>query len=172
MHGMLATLWLLWLSLYTGQLQGSVNSGSEHSSYNSSQTHIPRSILANTGLSLFPALGRGVSDCSSPWSCCSSKVCTKQCNNGEILQDVLKCGPRGNLTVLNCNCVTYNSKQNLTEVGLCIYNCRRKYKSLYIALSPNKADLNDFMCGNEFNRAGSCVGNARRVTTLSSIPLT
>ena len=170
MHGMLATLWLLW---HIGHLQGSVgklNSGSEHSkvsSYNSSQTQIPRSVLANTGLSLFPALGRGVSDCSSPWSCCSSRVCTKQCNNGEILQDVLKCGPRGNLTVLNCNCVTYNSKENLTEVGSCIYNCRsdfsgRKNKSMYIVLSPNKTDLNDFMCGNEFNRAGTLCGQCKK----------
>ena len=167
---MLATLWLLWLGLYIGHLQGSVgklNSGSEDSkvsSYNSSQTQIPRSVLANTGLSLFPALGRGVSDCSSPWSCCSNKVCTKQCNNGKILHDVLKCGQRGNLTVLNCNCVTYNSKENLTEVGLCIYNCRngRKYKSLYITLSPNKTDLNDFMCGNEFNRAGTLCGQCKK----------
>ena len=173
MHGMLATLWLLWLGLYIGHLQGSVgklNSGSEYSrvsSFNSSQTQIPRSVLANTGLSLFPALGRGASDCSSPWSCCSSKVCTKQCNNGEILQDVLKCGSRGNLTVRNCNCVTYNSKENLTEVGPCIYNCRsgmhgRKNKSLYIALSPNKMDLNDFMCGNEFNRAGTLCGQCKK----------
>ena len=118
------------------------------------------------------ALGRGVSDCSSPWSCCSSKVCTKQCDNGEILHDVRKCGPRGNLTVLNCNCVTYNSKENLTEVGSCIYDCRselsgRKNKSLYIVLSPNKTDLNDFMCGNEFNRAGTLCGQCKKgYTTL------
>ena len=42
---------------------------------------------------------------------------------------IIHCSDKGNLTVLDCFCVTYNEEESLMEVGNCIYNCENIMKS-------------------------------------------
>ena len=98
----------------------------------------------------------------SPWHYCDKGECT--C--GEVPYNILYCNKKGNLSVLDNFCVTFNANQNLTEVGNCVYNFEILEKSdvsnvIYKILPKNPSELNEIMCGNQFNRNGTLCGTCK-----------
>ena len=97
------------------------------------------------------------------WTFCDTNNGTCKCP--QIPSRALKCDgfENGNaLSVLDCNCVTYNEEFNETEVGFCIYNCAIYIKKnpidvVYHSFPPNTSDWNDFLCS-KFNRRGTLCG--------------
>ena len=110
----------------------------------------------------YSCLRNGSHACPS-WSYCDST--DGKCKCPQIPTRALDCDgfeKENGLRVLDCNCVTYNEEQNLTEVGFCIYNCGNYKKNalidvVYHFLPPNITDWNDVMCG-KFNRTGTLCG--------------
>ena len=87
------------------------------------------------------------------------------CKCGSIPNSVVRCTD-GQMSVLDCTCVTYNNKSDLLEIGSCIYNCGRIHKSdlsdkLYHPLPENVNDLDETMCGKIFNRSGTLCGSCK-----------
>ena len=169
----LVSVWLTIASIEVGQGSTEKVDFSEQPivpTHNSSETsELGYSSLQSTlKPSLLQTLDDEVTQCISPWTCCGNESgeCKEQCNNGTILLDIMKCDSHKKLTVLKCYCATYNDEDNVTEVGPCLYDCisgnarKSANKSLYIAL-PSKTDLNNFTCGNEFNRAGTLCGRCQ-----------
>ena len=69
------------------------------------------------------------------------------------------------LMLLDCYCMTYDTKSGTLEVGSCIENCMNVDESLkdtlyHAGLSPkeNFSHINDIMCHQRFNRAGRLCG--------------
>ena len=64
---------------------------------------------------------------------CSSNDSTRLCvfsddglsKCGDIPHNILQCSSQGNISVLDCHCITYseNEKESQAEIGNCIYNC-------------------------------------------------
>lgn len=84
-------------------------------------------------------------------------VCSK------IPDGILSCMD-GQVSVLSCYCVTYNTAEDIIEMGECILNCRRHYSSPSNTsrFFPYSAyDWNDAMCGDAFNRSGTLCGSCR-----------
>ena len=58
--------------------------------------------------------------------------------------------------------MTYNAEQDLAEIGNCIYNCNNKqHQFVYGILPKNPSELNEVMCGSEFNRDGTLCGKCK-----------
>ena len=56
---------------------------------------------------------------------CYWKYCVNEnCRCTKFVTHIIHCSDKGNLSVLDCFCVTYNKEESLTEVGNCIYNCK------------------------------------------------
>ena len=99
---------------------------------------------------------------------CSLYYCVNEncrCTKKFLTHDVIHCSDKGNLSVLDCFCVTYNEDEDITEFGNCIYNCENITKSdlsdiLYHVLPKNVSELNEAMCG-KFNRTGTLCGKCR-----------
>ena len=60
-------------------------------------------------------------------------------------------------SVLECYCMTFNQKQNETELGLCLYGCRHP---LYHSLPPHLTELNTHTC-EKANRESTLCGNCK-----------
>ena len=104
----------------------------------------------------------------SAWSYCDLN---NTCRCYQNTDQKFVCSEFGERTdILSCYCLTVNSKENTTEVGICIYNCNRLrddktgVKVDYTPLPDNIEDLNSYMCG-IFNRTGTlcgkCIGSTR-----------
>ena len=101
---------------------------------------------------------------------CSSNDSTRLCvfsddglsKCGDIPYDILQCSSQGNISVLDCHCITYN-EESQAEIGSCIYNCFNTNKtdfsySVYHILPENTSDSNEVICGKEFSRNGTLCG--------------
>ena len=84
---------------------------------------------------------------------------------GDIPYDILQCSSQGNISVLDCHCITYN-EESQAEIGSCIYNCFNTKKtgfsdSVYHILPKNASDSNEVICGKEFFRNGTLCGKCK-----------
>ena len=130
--------------------------------YNNNREVFPHSY--NRDSKLCSQLDSNLNFCS-PWVYCDNG----ECKCGEIPYDIIQCSvhtPR-TLSVLNSNCVTYNEKEELFEAGSCMYtdivdltNVEEVDLPLY-TLPRNIAALNDFLCGQHFNRTGTLCGKCK-----------
>ena len=98
------------------------------------------------------------------WHFCVNENCTSI--KKLLPHDVVHCSPAGNLSVLDCYCVTYNTGHSLVEIGNCIYNCEKHEKSdlsdiVHHNLPRNASELNELTCGNIFNRNGTLCGKCK-----------
>ena len=107
---------------------------------------------------------------------CSSNDSTRLCvfiddglsKCGYMQHDILQCSSQGNISVLDCYCITYNEndKESQVEIGNCIYNCvniKESYfiDSVYHILPKNASDSNEVICGKEFSRNGTLCGKCK-----------
>ena len=107
---------------------------------------------------------------------CSSNGSTRLCvfsddglsKCGDIPYNILQCSSQGNISVLDCYCITYNEneKESQAEIGSCIYNCFNVNKtdfsdSVYHMLLKNPSDSNKVICGKEFFRNGTLCGKCK-----------
>ena len=107
---------------------------------------------------------------------CSSNGSTRLCvfsddglsKCGDIPYDILQCSSQGNISVLDCYCITYNEndKESQAEIGSCIYNCFNINKtdfsdSVYHMLPKNTLDSNKVTCQKEFSRNGTLCGKCK-----------
>ena len=99
----------------------------------------------------------GYKRCEAPWQYCDSGEC--RCGN-QTLHDSIRCDTRKNLTVLTSYCVTFNEEEGMTELGNCIYNHRFKGDDYY-ELPLNLSELNEYVCGEVFNRKGTLCGKCK-----------
>ncbi len=88
------------------------------------------------------------------------------CHCGKNITSVLKCEGNHSLSVLDCNCVTFNEEEGIAEAGKCIYNCghfnmTEKFYMLYNPLPETSSELNEYMCGEQFNRSGTLCGRCK-----------
>ena len=93
---------------------------------------------------------------SSPVSELDSQICTHKDHAIATLQGIVSCN-NGNFSVIDCYCATYNTREELLEVGACIFNCES-----YNSDTKSTIDflyLNDELdiCGS-FNRTGTLCG--------------
>ena len=104
---------------------------------------------------------------------CSSNDSTRLCvfsddglsKCGDIPYDILQCSSQGNISVLDCHCITYN-EESQADIGSCIYNCFNATKtgfsdSVYHILPKNTSDSNEVICGKEFSRNGTLCGKCK-----------
>ena len=92
-----------------------------------------------------------------PWTQCNGTKC--ECK--KRLEDYreVKCNDHLQLSVIRCNCVTFDNNSNDLVVGHCIENCDNGYiKSEYLPLPNNVFQLNQFMCEEKWNRTGRLCG--------------
>jgi hypothetical protein len=163
-NGILFTLWLL-LQVGTGASVGQLQGADD----NLTVSDIPEgSFNSHSWLGSWPSQALERSQCTSPWSCCGSAgECTTHCNDSRVFPHMMmKCDNRGKVMVLNCICATYDEEEDVTEIGSCMYDCRYTLngvnESQYLVLPPDKMDLEDFMCSNEFNRTGTLCGKCQQ----------
>ena len=111
------------------------------------------------------------------YSCSSNdSTCTSLCvfsddglsKCGHIPHDILQCSSQGNISVLDCYCITYSEseKESQAEIGNCVYNCFNINKtdfsdSVYHILPKNLSDSNKVICGKEFFRNGTLCGKCK-----------
>lgn len=89
---------------------------------------------------------------SSSWLSCDST-----CSEG-----ITRC--KDNTTaVLQCNCVTFDKENKITEAGKCMYNCGyfQDANILYNPLPNNPDIVTDYMCEKQFNRTGTLCGKCK-----------
>ena len=107
---------------------------------------------------------------------CSSNDSTRLCvfsdnglsKCGDIPHDILQCSSQGNISVLDCYCITYNESENESqaEIGNCMYNCFNINKTdfsdfLYHILPKNTSYSNEVTCGKKFSRNGTLCGKCK-----------
>ncbi len=102
------------------------------------------------------------------WSFCKEK----QCQCPASLSDAIHCNPvnqgKNVLWVLKCYCVTYNSSENLFELGPCIYKCGMSYNKFSYYQMPVEIDeWNNFTCG-LFHRSGTLCAKCEESRNLYS----
>lgn len=84
---------------------------------------------------------------------------TSPCQCGSDLQGRIKCNKTLNVvSVLDCNCVTYDEEHKQSVAGKCFYGCR--IGSLYEQLPLNINQVNSFVCG-KLNRDGRLCGECK-----------
>lgn len=96
------------------------------------------------------------SDFCSPWVYCDRG----ECKCGEIPYGILQCDVRANVSLLNNNCLTYNKKEHLTELGKCLYTSSLA-SSTETLLPKSLPELDYVMCGQLFNRTGTLCGKCK-----------
>ena len=153
------------LLLLLGNIQLIVESGGESSGGKKVSELKTRVLLRNHSRD-FKSCSKFDSDPNfcSPWVYCNNG----ECKCGEIPNDIIHCSvqPARNLSVLDCNCVTYNEKESLFEAGSCIYTDTNFTKLQEVALPihtlpMNIPDLNYFLCAQVFNRTGTLCGKCK-----------
>ena len=75
----------------------------------------------------------------------------------QVPNDILKCSRKHGISVLTCNCVTYNVTERLLQVGKCCFNLNQVR---YLKLPASGRKLSNRMC-EEFNREGTLCGNCK-----------
>ena len=87
-----------------------------------------------------------------------------RCDCGQWPQGVIQCHDQIASASLMINyCLTYNNLSQQFVLGRCPFNLLRKdLKHYFLPLPPNVDKLNNFMCGEEFNRAGDLCGECRQ----------
>ena len=65
-------------------------------------------------------------------------------------------------SLLDCYCMTYNTEQNQTQLGHCVYGFNEISVPdyVYFTLPNNTLDLNEFMCGHD-NRTSTLCGKCK-----------
>ena len=101
--------------------------------------------------------------CESPWQYCDNGSC--RCGN-QAPNGIIECDVDQNLTVLSCYCLTFDEKYGITELGSCVYNCGNPHDVIneedqYHSLPNNSSELNEYMCGEKFNRKGTLCGKCK-----------
>lgn len=96
--------------------------------------------------------------CNSPWLFCDQNVC--KCGKGTV-DDIVLCHAQNNVSVLASFCITYNETEGLTEIGKCTLYPYEFQQHVYLQIPRNATELNNFMCGDQFNRAGTLCGNCK-----------
>ena len=82
-----------------------------------------------------------------------------QCECGVYPNYIVSCNST-TLSVLDCNCVTFNEERKLVLVGACYYGCKsqsNKTSNVYHPLPRTGKALNDAMC-KSFKRTGTLCG--------------
>ena len=99
--------------------------------------------------------------CTAPWTYNENGTC--KC--GEVPNDILQCNVKKDSKLLSCNCLTFNEKESITELGNCMYSCSSHHKGIkntaYTAIPPDVRELNEYMCGRKYNRDGTLCGRCR-----------
>ena len=98
---------------------------------------------------------------------CSWDICINEsCKCGRIANDLMDCTSDGHVSVLDCNCITYDEHSKV-EVGKCIYNCMNHKEELidtvYHEVPNNVSGLNELVCS-KFNRQGTLCGECKNGT--------
>ena len=70
------------------------------------------------------------------------------------------------MTLLTTYCATYSEDIGSVEVGSCTYNEGNIHSTMsnahiYTSLPHNVSELNEFMCGELFNRTGTLCGECK-----------
>ena len=100
--------------------------------------------------------------CSEPGFCSPWVFCKKdECVCGEIPNIVAQCNTHGDLSIMENICITYNSDDSLVELGRCIYTGTQGIRTVNTKLPHTLSELNDFVCGNTSNRAGTLCGGCK-----------
>lgn len=105
----------------------------------------------------------------SPGSFCHYENGTGQCECRQIPESALLCNQNSESFILDHYCVTYNEKENLVEIGHCIYNTGSLYAdnlvtTVYKLLPNNVSKLNEiYPVINLIGRA-HCAVYVRKVT--------
>ena len=72
---------------------------------------------------------------------------------------------------MSCYCATYDGNLDITEVGMCLYNCDFMGKAQdnidvdYGLVTSNVSELNDAMCG-RYQRTGTLCGKCKSGTHM------
>ena len=137
----------------------------ESTSYNSTiekeraQIYSTRDYASEKASTAGDSSGDKDNNCSSPLTCCEDIGCN--CN--ELLpNDVLGCSENTNLSVLYCDCVTFEGES--MAVGQCLYSCRGNTDSdiptQYHEIPTSMDEKKEFICG-DFNRNGTLCGECK-----------
>ncbi len=110
-----------------------------------------KTFMGNTGY--FDDLKAPAQQCESPSQYCANGSC---CCGNRAPNDIVRCDAHNNLTVLSCYCVTFNGT---IEFGNCVYNVNSE--DPYHPLPRNLTRLNDYVCGEKFNRKGTLCGECK-----------
>ena len=154
---------LAYIFLFVVFLDGAESKGyvSNESTLDTSYRSDVRNIWLNTTL-LSCSGARRKSNFCSLWVYCDAG----ECKCGEIALQTLQCNVHKNSTLSNFNCITYNEKEGLIEVGSCIYSVDNDLKERminlpYTILPREISELNDFMCSETLNRGGTLCGGCK-----------
>ena len=107
--------------------------------------------------------GSSTADFSGSWEYCGEE----NCNYCLMWSDnIFTCSFNGqldNVTLLTTYCATFNEDTGSVEVGLCTYNEGNIHSNVhaYASLPSNVSELNEFMCGELFNRTGTLCGECK-----------
>ena len=86
---------------------------------------------------------------------------TDQCVCGVSHHGIVKCNATLNETfILDCHRMTYDEDKQQVIAGLSFYGClnQAQLNDIYHPVPTNRSQINDVMCGNQFNRDGRLCG--------------
>jgi len=96
---------------------------------------------------------------------CYDGVCS---NMSKVPYNILHCSNiyRKNMSLLTCNCVTYNKEKDYVEVGFCVFNVGSIIlpgfqDHAYLPLPMNINELNEVICGESYKRSGTLCGECK-----------
>ena len=97
-------------------------------------------------------------DCGAPWMRCENNLCV--CSGYDFFTGLLTCRDQ-NISVLSCNCMTYEKHIDKYYVGACIENCMGlsalQYDNVYHPTFSPSANVTRIMC-EKYNRGGRLCG--------------
>ena len=90
----------------------------------------------------------------------TNKTCSEcQCRSLKKYDDIVTCDEdSGRLSVLDCNCVTYDNATGQIVAGSCFENCMHISKHLHDERYIQLDDVNNRMCENSSHRGGRLCG--------------
>ena len=92
---------------------------------------------------------------ATPWSCCDQNPATY------ILEhEILKCGIRKTLSVLNSFCATIDEDNQVLEAGHCLYNLNYVQGLVYSDFPENKSMQSNYLCEG-LHRTGTLCGKCQ-----------
>ena len=168
-HSLLNLLAFLYMSVSVSSLQDSVGQLSNDWRKDIASTDSLQSILllsqskGNHQQSLKKEYKCSTDDNCHPWMKCviSKNSSNCQCRHTDFHDGIVKCDKdSGRLSVLDCNCVTYDNTtgQNSIVAGACVENCFTISKKLFDQLYSQVDEVNDHMCENRSHRGGQLCG--------------